>query len=56
MTSADTRRWATVAAAAATAVLMTGCMGTGDQLTVVGFAVPAEANSCLLYTSDAADE
>lgn len=45
MTTAGTRRWAKAAAAAGTAVLISGCLGTGDQLTVVGFAVPAEANS-----------
>lgn len=45
MTSAGTRRWAQAAAVAATAVLLTGCMGTGDQLNVVGYGSPAEANS-----------
>ena len=36
MATAGTRRWTCLTAVAATAVLLTGCMGTGDQLNVVG--------------------
>lgn len=58
MASAGSRRWTCLTAAAGAAVLMTGCIGTGDQLNFVGFAVPAEANSEVFnaFTQTDADE